>query len=324
MTKPQIELQIEKNKKEIIKYSSFLILGMEATTALITKNISLLIPVLALPMVVDSLAINNLLDEKKRKKIGLFFYKPLFKKNLNKWTKNYLDNSESLTEKKYKLIFLNLWAKHKEIPFENVFDKKEISDLSRELIDSGETSLSMQRMFYDNTISIHQQLLKRDVTPKNFFDEDKNTPQKIDIAKRVYEEFSNIGLAAKTLITGKDFSFLLELQNYKFNEIDFDYIKQYLDNIKEENKEIYSITYINPYIDSTIDAINKIVASEENIDNLKLLQKYCDNMTQRDHTPMMQQVQELQKSLNTKFNYLNMGMELNNEKVLTSKKPNKI
>jgi len=319
--KPQIELEIEKQKKDILKYSSFLILGLEGITTVITKEISPLIPLLAAPVIVDILAIKNILNEKKRNKISLMFYKPFFKKNLIKWTQNYLNDSENLTEKKYKLIFLNLWANHKEIPLDIIFDKKIISDLSNELIQKKETAYSLEDMFYMN-FSLVMRAQNKEIIPKTFLDEDNNNLNKKKIAKKIYKEFEDIGMAAKAFITGKEISFLLDMQDYRFNENDFVFINEYIKD--NPTKDIYSINYLNPYLNDTINTLNKVISNEDNINNLNTLKNYCENMKEKDHDSMMEQVQELEKSLNVKFEYVNMKKELSKGLSIGRKNINKI
>lgn len=323
--KPRIELQIERHQKEILKYSSFIALGFGAAVSIINKEMAILAPILAMPFAVDAIATKKFLNERKKNKTQLFAYKPFFKKSLSKWMKEYLNDSENLTEKKYKLIFLNLWAKHKQIPIDMIFNKDVISELSDELIKKGETSYSLKDMFYGSSvIPLLIKLQKLEIVPNKFWEEDKNNAKKITIAKKIYEEFAEIGMAGKMLIAGQDFNVLLQLQDYKFSELDFNFIKQYLEDSKEIKKEIYSINYITPYIDDTIETINKIISYEDNITNLNILSNYCENMKNKGYAPMMEQVKELQKAINVKFEYLNMSQELNIEKVPIHKKTNKI
>jgi hypothetical protein len=231
-----------------------------------------------------------------------------------KWTKSYLDKSQNLTEKKYKLIFLKLWTEHKNIPLEKLFDKSQILHLSDELIEKKETSHFIERLFFEKA-SLIMQLSNLEVNPTKFLNEDRIYPQKINIAKKVYEEFSEIGLAAKTFITGNDCSFLLEIQDFKFNETDYEFIKNYIDESQKTKNDIYSIRFINPYSDNTVKALQKVIEYEDNLDNLMLLNNYCELIEQKDYTKSMVQVQEFKKIIDKKFDYIEMSKEMNKQDI---------
>jgi hypothetical protein len=318
MNKPKIEKQIAKQGKDLIKYSSFITLGVSSLSAIMNLEPAIVIPFLTVTISTgafligtDAWAIKGFLNDRKKFKSELLVYKPIFKEKFNAWLANYLNESQNLTEKKYKLIFLSLWAKHKEIPLENLFDKSQILRISDELINKGETSHSIWHMFFEPS-SLLRQVSNSEVTPIKFLDEDQKYPKKITIAKNIHEEFAEMGLAAKAFITGIDCSFLLEIQEFKFNETDYKFIKKFINDFENSEKEIYPIKFINPYSDNTINTLHKVIDYENNWDNLMLLDNYFKLIDKKDYTKYMDQIPKIKKIFNNKLDYIKLNEELNN------------
>jgi hypothetical protein len=318
MKLPKIENQIKVQEKKALKLGAFISLGLSAAATTIEPAIALLIPFVAIHVISDVVGVELFLNDHKKEK---WFTSNIFKKKLNNWFENYIKNSETLTEQKYKAIFFSLWLKHKEIPLNDLIDSQQIKNLAEELLVNKETVYYLPNAFQDN-VPYATKLTKKEINLEKFLEEDKKNPRKINIAKKVYEEFSHMGLAAKLFVTGKDFSHLLYLQDYKFSDDDYELIKKFTTELKIDAKT-YSILYLNAYSQNTINAVHQLINYENSLDNLKILNSYCEQLEEKGYAKNMEHASELKKTLNSKINYLNMEKEIGNNKTNLNK-PKKI
>lgn len=152
MSRPNIVKEIKMQGNLISGFGAFL--GLGAVT-IIGVNVPVL-PTLMIcgamtPYIIDVLSLKWLIEEPKAMNHELWFLDKPFKKRVSKWISNYIDNSENLTEKKYKVGCLSLWMRHEGIELEKFVNKGIFRDLSTELWNQKEikNNFPLQYLFGD-------------------------------------------------------------------------------------------------------------------------------------------------------------------------------
>lgn len=272
----------------------------------------------------------DLSDEKYRKKFG-------------QWLPNYLEQSESLTEKKYKLLFIYALLHDKESYIYSIIPESStlIKNIETELIENNETKLKITELFPENQIKIlmayhHSRIDKYYKNSKNddslffsdFIDEDKINPEKSVIARKVYKDFSNLGLLGNAIINDSIhyIELLLEMQNFKLNNLDVEKIKQRLSIIENTKKPLVEPPFCTDEV-----LLEKLILNEDYIVGLKELQKFYSYKS-KIHLYMNEDefsFYNVDKLIETRINYLTLAKEMiqldnNNEPGVKKIKKNKI
>jgi hypothetical protein len=307
MEQPNIEKQIKKNGNLLSGFGAFLLLGAVTTS---TLNASLA-PTLMLcggliPFAIDVFSLKLLIEMPEKVIHDLSLLGKPFRKRVSKWVKNYIDDSESLTEKKYKVGCLSLWMRHKRMEVENFMDISILSDLSQELSNKKEMqqSFSLSYLFGDSRKGL-KDVFNIDATVLAFLENDKNDSQKIEIAQKVYKEYSNIGMAGQAFVMREPYKELLILQDYKFTKEDYGFIDAYVDIVKKGNmKHSSHVLTKELFSEEAVGSMSKVIDREDNIDNLKKLGNYCSNLGHRtDFEPLV-------PIIKNKIEYLQLASEL--------------
>lgn len=246
------------------------------------------------------------------------------KKNLTKlenWACNkYLNVSDGISENIYKIVLLSFIFNSKKIYLESMpkLEQKikdfsnflystntnldELNFLFRKKQDKVLVELNMQQYFNDTAYFYIKSL--------NLLNNIFNQYSDLDICKKLYQDFSSLGLLGNSLTTtGVGTKFLLMIQDDKLSKKDieiFTEIIPYLDDM------IFTAKNFTPsFVD--YDIYHKIIVNENNPENLNLLLKYfsrseklakINNPNQvRDYAPVI-------NILNNKIEYLDMEYEM--------------
>jgi hypothetical protein len=308
MKKPGIEKEFKKNGNLISGCGAFLGVGIGAVAATTMSPLFMVMTVGAMtPLLTDVIGIKLLVSKKGFVHKTSFLYKP-FKKMMKKWIDNYIENSDSLTEKKYKVACLSLWVQHKELDLNQIGDLSMFRALSEELDAKNERKaiFPLFHMFYKDQLDTKNQY-GVEATIDSFLNADKYEPEKIEIAKKVYSEYSNLGIAAENFLNRNNFEGPLKLQDYKLTPQDYEVIKQY----KGPNlKALMDSTKL--YSQEAVDTMKKIIDVEDNTDNLKILQNYCVSISMQvqGFTRIPTNFNIFPKIIETKISYLKLHKEL--------------
>ncbi len=181
----------------------------------------------------------------------------LYHAKFNKWFSEYIENSETLTEKKYKLIFSSFLFNEKKNLDLRIFDShtKLLKEIESELKIKNE-DVDLFSIFYDNISKSIVEDLKNDLLDN----------EKSKSINKVFNDFQHLGLLGKniTFIESNIFKFLSLVQNYSLSDNDF---KQ-IDLINRKNSYSMSNIFIQDF-----DSLEKIIfnTSKENLEHLKAL-----------------------------------------------------
>jgi hypothetical protein len=324
MDKPEIESFFTKQKTTIRNNIAFL--GVGAGALLFNQYVNWVTPIVIgaiVPMIIDLKETKNLVDNKPYPNGSRFTF--FLNKSLGKWLNKYINGSDNLIEKKYKVLFLHLWAEHKETSIDDiVYSNPDLfKELSHSLIKEGLTKYNLFEMLIDSSKSVD---LNGDrVVVKDFFAEDLNNPERVAIAKKVFEEYKDIGLIGKSFLRRSNYDALLYLQHNKFSNMDYGVIKKYTEDL--ENGEYHeSVNYapssinFSRYPDVVKETMEILVNNESNLNNLQILKKYYDTMIELYKlcrlgidTPV-QELEKIQDFIENKIEYLELGNELDTQK----------
>lgn len=181
----------------------------------------------------------------------------LYHTKFNKWFSEYIENSETLTEKKYKLIFSSFLFNEKKNLDLRIFDShaKLFKKIESELKSKNE-DVDLVSIFYDNISQSIVEDLKNDLLDN----------EKSKSINKVFNDFQHLGLLGKniTFMSSNVFKFLSLVQNYSLSDNDF---KQ-IDLINRQNSYSMSNIFIQDF-----EALEKIIfnTSKENLEHLKAL-----------------------------------------------------
>jgi hypothetical protein len=325
MKLPKIEEEINKKGSRINSALGFLALGASAVVASYGLP-GLASLVVAMPLAFDAYTMKNLLNEQKGSKTNLLFYEPIFKNGMKKWVRNYLEDSEDISEKKYKVVLLSLWMRHKKLSMESLFDfdYEAFDEVSDELSQKKLTKFPLVFLLSPQESHI-QENYGKDLTPDYFIKEDINYPERIEIAKKVYQEYINTGMASKQFLTNQPCEGLLLLQDGKFTATDYLIIdnfnkQQFLQENKNEHSPLQSIALGG---EKAKEVLVKIVENEEDTSKLKILESYCHKAIELKSFIDSSAIEEMIGLLKTKIKYteLKKEMNVNEETPKKTKKP---
>ena len=312
MKLPKIEEHINKKSNRVKSVVAFIGLGSGAMAA--THGL----PGLAglgfiIPMALDAYTMHNLLNGKRGFKTRLALYEPIFKTSMKKWIKKYVNEPENILEKKYRAIFLNAWLNSKFLKLDDVSDiyAEPFEDLSNELKKKGLTKYHLDMLFNPYSESQSEKVYGEKINFNFFINEDKNNPEKVAIAKKVYcEEYSEIGLAAKQFLRNRDCDGLLMLQDYKFTSIDYSLIETYINEPQKESDNFFKTTIITDEIDVILP---KIVEQENDIKKLKILGNYCHKVLTTEEIIDDSTLKSMQTVIKSKIDYIELSTEMNSQ-----------
>jgi hypothetical protein len=321
MNKPQIQTFFEQQKKSISNKIAFL--GIGAGAILFNKHLNWIAPIIIgaiIPMVVDLKEVNDLIKNKSYESGTRFTF--FLNKSLKKWTDKYINSSDSLVDKKYKTLFLQLWCEHKETSFDDIIysNSQLFKDLSQSLISEGITKNNLFEMMIDSSKSVGSNGER--VVIKDFFLEDLNNPERLAIAKKVFEEYQDIGLIGKSFLRRSNYDALLHLQNYKFSEQDYEIIKKHTEDL-ENGKNHFAISLAHSsinyhrYQDLNNEIANRLIDAEDNPNKLKILNRYYDILIKRvaneayTTDSYLKLFNETNEYIKAKIDYLELSNEVN-------------
>jgi hypothetical protein len=321
MKLPRIEQQINKKGNRVKSIVAFLGLGSGAMAAAHG------LPGLAglgviIPMAFDAYTMHKLLNGKRGFKTRLALYEPIFKTSMKKWIKKYVNEPEDIIEKKYRVIFLNAWLNSKFLKLDDVsaIYSEPFKELSNELKKRGLTKYHLDMLFNPYTESKSKDMFGEAVNFNLFINEDKNNLDKVSIAKKVYEEYSEIGLAAKQFLNNKSCDGLLMLQDYKFTSMDYSLIKTYINEPKQESYNPFSYIMIGEVIETVLP---KIVEAENDVEKLKILGNYCHKVLTTEEIIDDSTLKSMQTVIKSKISYIELSSEINAQEILPGIQPKK-
>lgn len=321
MKKPEIQIFFDKQKTTIRNKIGFLSVG--ASALFFSPHLSWLNPIIIMsgivPMIVDLKEVKKMAKDEPYPSGSRFTY--FLNKSLKKWTTKYINNSDSLMEKKYKALFLNLWTAHKETSIDDiVYSNPELfKELSSTLIKEGITKNDLFKMMIDSSESVDSNGER--IVIKDFFMEDVNSPENFAIAKKIFEEYQDIGLIGKSFLQRNNYEVLLYLQNYKFSNMDYQLIKNFTQELDDGKHSILvnqGSSYINRfrYDDVSKETIMNVVNNENDINNLQILKDYYDttitlyNICRLGIDTKVGDLEETKDFIDKKLEYLKLGTEL--------------
>jgi hypothetical protein len=162
---------------------------------------------------------------------------------------------------------------------------------------------------------------KKEIVDFNFFiNEDKKDPEKMAIAKKVYEEYSDIGLAAHQFLKNNNCDGLLMLQDYKFTATDYSLIEAYNKTTPKESYNPFQNTIITDEVDALLP---KIVEYENDIAKLKILGDYCNKMLTTEDLFDFSAMNSMRTVIKSKIDYIELSAEINAQEILPGIQPKK-
>lgn len=333
---PKVEKKLKNQRNGLLKLTAFL--GVGLTVASIQKlgfaGLSLVSPLFILG--VESYSFSKMIanNAEFKRNAGLFT-KFWMKRGFNKWMKNYFNDSEDMTEQKYKAIFLGLWLRQRNLKYETLveYDNKVIHELSNKLVTSKETAYSILDITNEHDFNTLYSIPIRKSQPSNtqsklatlkdFLDEDFWNNNSINIAKKVYQEYKNNGFTVKFLDKNlEDFLSCMYLQDYKLTDDDYIFIKDSITQLKKDKSawDLPSGLNLGKFFfteDEEIQGFNKIIDNEDKIENLKILKDflvlkatddYAFNFSKHRMLPF--NVEPMVDSIEKRINYIELKSEL--------------
>jgi hypothetical protein len=252
------------DKKQAVLAGSFLAMGLTAFMATsIPASISLVPAILSVPLLIMSLATHFHLKSNNGLALNGSFFQSSYKKKFQKWLTGYIDESQSHTETKYKIIFTSMWMRARKLNTHDVFEIQDtlLEKVANQMLHTKETSLDLFSLF----------LTDSKVSSMDFFEEDKDFHKKRAIAKKVYQDFENVGLVGKHFMywSASEMLCLIPLQDYKLNSQDIKEIKFLTKrNLKTPKPFNHSLLFTELTINYCVKIIN------ENIEHLPLLKEF--------------------------------------------------
>jgi hypothetical protein len=313
MKLPKIEERVLQKRNNIAFTSAFF--GLGAGIFVATCGLSAIhLLMVAIPLGIDVYTLSNLGNENRKYKTGLSLYEPFFKLGMSRWVKNYLKKSDNLIEKKYKAVFLHSWLKYKKLSIDD-------------LVYPG--FKAFDELFYDlkskklSNYLLYSSAAKWSSTSlSEFLHDDKNHPERLEIAKKVYQEYSNVGMAGNAFLENEDFNSYLLLQDNKFTKKDYEVIDAC--PIISNDHPMFRVDIVE-YPEESKNALKTIIENEHNLNNLNILKKFCiKKLKQADELiDKVNSIKDFKELLEIKIEYIELGKELGLENNKANKK-NKI
>ena len=239
-------------------------------------------------------------------------YKIAFTQELEK----YINNSKTDDEKKYKIILTSFALKKIGLEPQTVitdcFDKSYNWSEKYSIYTS---EGKMVELFGGNKFHINY---------KNLTSEDFKDPEKINIAKEVYQDFAHLGMLGKEVSRIFGFypntEFLLDMQGYILNDSDILHIQKSTENIMAKSSENRAMN--QPAKGKEEDFIFEII--KNNPQHIKVLHKFHTEIHCHNN---MCSYPKLIDFVNERLNIFQIKEKLDNnltEKAETKAKPKKI
>jgi hypothetical protein len=224
---------------------------------------------------------------REEKKIYSLFNANFYEKSniekLESWLfYNYFDNSNNLTEKKYKLAVLSLVLAQKRVYLASMpLIDDIVQDISKELIDNKETVINLHEIFEVETdfgffgmaylMRQPRQIKGVELIPQ-LLSEDNHDVEKINISKKAYKKFSCLGLLAEAFTDMKSNIYLMmEFQDNKFNTEDINVLKKFIQKVTDPSYDKYYSVLLR------LEYWDQLILNENSSDNLKIFKQIFEN-----------------------------------------------
>jgi hypothetical protein len=267
---------------------------------------------------------NNLLKDKAGFKTSLLFYEPIFKSSMKKWIIKYVNEPDNLFEKKYRIIFMKLWLSHKRLDLDNISDQffEHFENVSSELVKKGLSKYPLDMLFNKYTESKSKEYFGEQINANFFINEDKNDPEKVEIAKKVYQEYADIGIAGKQFLNNNACDGLLMLQDYKFTSTDYVLIENYINQPPIGDFGLFSDSLI---IVSEIEKIlPKIIEAENDPSKLQILHNYCNYLLTNKEIIDNSTIKSIESTIKRKIDYIDLKSEIDIKEDLNQETPQRV
>ena len=326
MEQPIIAKKIKRQGNLIAGCGAFIGLGVAGISAVTLAPVAtLMLCGSMIPLALDVIGLKLLIEKPDPKSIiqNTWMLDIPFRKSIDKWIVNYINDSENLTEKKYKVGCLSIWMNTQGLTLDKVSANKTykfLSELSNELFDSKETQKEIPlAYFFGESQGAIKDIFGVEPSIKTFLNDDKDSEDKLQIAKKVYKEYSEIGLAGKAFVNRVPFQELLILQDYKFTREDYEVIEAYIKNVKQGGRmKPPHVLTTEQFSENTVNAMNKIINNEQDIKNLKTLGNYCSNIGYKNS------VEQIVMIIEKKIEFLQLNSELETKDVSDKSKAKKM
>jgi hypothetical protein len=224
---------------------------------------------------------------REEKKIYSLFNANFYEKSniekLESWLfYNYFDNSNNLTEKKYKLAVLSLVLAQKRVYLASMpLIDDIVQDISKELIDDKETAINLHEVFeveidfgfFGMAYLMRQpRQIKGIELISQLLSEDNHDVEKINISKKAYKNFSCLGLLAEAFTDMKSNIYLMmEFQDNKFNSGDINVLKKFIQKVTDPSYDKYYSVLLR------LEYWDQLILNENSSDNLKIFKQIFEN-----------------------------------------------
>lgn len=264
-----LENKIKKFNNQEIAFSAFLGIALPIALTPVVGALALMTSSIAIPFLINGLINRKVFKQGKTLNVFESFTSQQYRKIFRQWLIEYVNSSENITEKKYKLFFTKMWLDSKTLNFKDYISST----------DPFITSLGEQIKNYDNShYNIVYSFLyeKNDVDFCIFINEENDLSKKINTIKSVYKDFENLGLLGQNInfMTISSFQVLAFIQDYQFSESDVAILKKKEQIAQKEQhgekKSKYSSLNQLYLYDSDLETINKFI-EHGNLVTLKAL-----------------------------------------------------
>lgn len=205
-----------KTNHQLLGLSAFATLG---TGALLSVNSAFLVLLLISGLTLFSELVTNYRIRKQRHDSTISSFLTFkYTNDFLAWSEKYIEQSDNLTEKKYKALFCFIWVSHhSSLMFSHhPIEKTHFAQLAKNLIEHKNTHYDILKAYHD-----------RDINYLHFL---KEHPDDLVIAQKIFQDFELEGLAGKSFQSWHSgaLSFLLLIQEYRLRANDIKAIESSL------------------------------------------------------------------------------------------------
>lgn len=229
----------------------------------------------------------------------------LIKNSFNNWCEDYIDNSCNLTEKKYKVLFLTKWMEHRFITPHELFGRNNayIESLSEQILKANESRHNLSYMFKEWENAAEK------LKCKDFFEEDLDSMDKIETAKKIYKDFENLGMLGKSFRFGSigALPFLAKLQEGVLTKKDVNYINEITQQMSNTHSDFFYVSGIY-LMKSDEGLIKNMLDNNEDKEVLKTLENFFLNVEFKlaNSYDLALDSEKIAKDFRRKNDYLNL------------------
>lgn len=212
---------IKSTNQKTLAVGSFLAIGLPLLLSPVIGLASIGVTIIGISKLLDYLSVKKLIKiDRQFNELNISSYQDVF----NNYLQTYLEKSDTdetgNIEKKYKLLFVKIWLESKHLKFEEV--TKPINKLLEQSCFT----------ICGNSFNLHLFLCNSEMASlnyKEFFKEDINNPESLNVIKKVYNDFISLGLLGQniTQYSRDKLSLLAIAQEYQLTAQDNEYIKKY-------------------------------------------------------------------------------------------------